>query len=976
MKKALPTFTLALALLAACGGGGSTSSVSIDTVTPGRASLRGYAGLPAPNLHWSLSFVGDLSTLDGQTVYIGVVVAGGPAYGDPSFWVSGANTLEIVLTATAPEPAPARYAGTAEIYLCLDENCTRQLGRSPWQTSFTIDVAPGIRFSQPSLAIEAPFGVMPPPGRVDVLLPTGAMDPRLTATADPALRVVGDGTTGLVATGALAPAGTYASTATVEVGVPDPNGGYDPVKLRASLPVSYTVLPDPARPFLLSPASYAFTLSPNAYTTVSEWRGPTVLQQVAGGRHELVETRYLAAPAGASASALAASWVRLSNGLPPAVSTQACAGYAPTPDCLPPGDYRAAVRVRYHPASGDPSELDLPVALTVEPTCGGAAPDLQADLANCGACYRRCNPGFACTAGACECGGGKSICGGGISCHDLTSEKYNCGACGVGCGGSLSCVGGACCPGGLTDCGGACVDVKTSHEHCGRCGNGCAGAYGCFDGACGCGPGKMLCGYGCIDVTADVRNCGGCGVVCNAEQACQGGQCTCPAGLTGCGGRYGSCVFLATDQANCGACGVACGVGEVCSNGSCGCQPGSARCGGGGCVDLASDAWHCGVCDAACPAGQTCTAGGCADDVSASRTVGVDAAHAGVNAGETAVPPATLAWSAIGSGCDGGPPVVEGGRALLFSWRAMHGHSVTTGAESWRREMPDAAATSCATLRDGVAYLPWIEWTGTTRVGHLDAIDLGDGRVLDSAVTGPALPNLFLYLSPLVVGDAVFTGGGDAGGLLGYGLPPALTGRFALDFASMDHWAPGWAAGAVHTSLDGTLRAHDPLTGAVLASRALVTPGMPFTQSGTPVFGSALGYVVTITQYGSRLDAFTPGTLEPAWSATGRFRHWPAVAGDELYVINDPTGYSGQLQARDALTGAVRWTFDGDGQLFYPPVVAAGHLYVSSGYNVYAIDLATHQQVWTAPTGGYLTVAEGMLLTSANARITAYRLTR
>jgi len=982
MRKLILVSTLAL--LAACGGdgggggGGGWVDVSIAGVTPSSLELTGIAGLPAPIMRWTLSFAGDLESLGGRSVYIGVDVPG-LAYYDPTFAIDEANrTLTIEVTGSAPVAEPGRHTGAARIFLCWDAGCVKQLGGSPWAVPFTVDVEPGIQFSRPEVTIEVPFGQAPEPQVVAVTLPSNRTSSFIGGSGGQYLQVGGAlGATGISITPLLAPAGSYTGSGTVEVAVPDPSSTWATAQLRATLPITYRVLPDPARPVVISPASRRFDLEitgPYGAHTASDTL--TMLQQVLGGWMEIVEARHLSAPAGAAGRPLATSWLTFSNAYQVAFQAAACTGSA-APVCLPPGDYQGALVVRYHAAGGATSDLEVPVQMVIAPTCDGVPKDFQRDTANCGACFDACGPGYACTAGTCECGSGRSVCGAG--CYDLSSDEAHCGTCTTICGGALACTAGSCCPGGLSDCGGACVDRSTDQANCGTCGNRCADVYACFDGACGCGPGKMLCPYTCIDVTADVRNCGGCGVTCNADQTCQGGQCTCPAGLTGCGGQYGACVPLDADPANCGACGVACGVGEVCSNGSCGCQPGSARC-GGGCVDLASDAWHCGACDAACPVGQTCTAGGCAEDVSAARMLGVDAAHAGVNGGEAGVPPATLAWSAVANGCGGGPAVVEGGRVILFSWRAMHGHSVTTGAELWRREMPTALTTSCPALLDGVAYLDWTDWTGTIRVGRVDAVDVGDGRVLDSAVTSASVSTLQYYLSPLVVGDALFHGGGADGGLQGHGLGPVFTERFAYPQAAPDGWAPGWAAGAVHTSLAGTLRAHDPVTGAVTASRDLVAPGTPWTESGTPVFGAALGYVVTKLQYNSRLDAFTPGTLEAAWSATSYFKHWPAVAGDELYLVNSPTGSpgNGQLQARDALTGAVRWTFDGDGRLQFPPVVAAGHLYVASEANVYAIDLATHQQVWTAPTGGYLTVAEGMLLVNQPfaARLHGYRLSR
>lgn len=67
------------------------------------------------------------------------------------------------------------------------------------------------------------------------------------------------------------------------------------------------------------------------------------------------------------------------------------------------------------------------------------------------------------------------------------------------------------------------------------------------------------------------------------------------------------------------------------------------------------------------------------------------------------------------------------------------------------------------------------------------------------------------------------------------------------------------------------------------------------------------------------------------------------------------------LHARDAVTGSHLWTFPGDLDLSYPPIVANDFVYVASDDNVYAVDTTTHTAAWTAPVGGWLSIAAGKL---------------
>lgn len=72
--------------------------------------------------------------------------------------------------------------------------------------------------------------------------------------------------------------------------------------------------------------------------------------------------------------------------------------------------------------------------------------------------------------------------------------------------------------------------------------------------------------------------------------------------------------------------------------------------------------------------------------------------------------------------------------------------------------------------------------------------------------------------------------------------------------------------------------------------------------------------------------------------------------------------------------GDVSWSFAGDGNLSYPPVLAAGYVYAASDANVYALDPTTHQQVWTGTPGGWLSIANGQLY--AASALTAWQMTQ
>jgi hypothetical protein len=234
-------------------------------------------------------------------------------------------------------------------------------------------------------------------------------------------------------------------------------------------------------------------------------------------------------------------------------------------------------------------------------------PDVQSDVANCGACGAVCgnaNATAACVHGACQltCHAGFANCDSGNAngCEtNLASDVKNCGACGQVCSfanAAAVCTNGVCgvgfCNKPFADCDGVAangceVNLAVDVNNCGACGNRCSPNTACVGGTCTvaltCAPGTANCDglatNGCeTNITADVNNCGACGIRCSfpnaATNACTGGTCTiaaCAPGFADCDrlAANGCETNVANDVNNCGACGNRCGFLQICSNGVC-----------------------------------------------------------------------------------------------------------------------------------------------------------------------------------------------------------------------------------------------------------------------------------------------------------------------------------------------------------------------------------------------------------------------
>jgi outer membrane protein assembly factor BamB len=149
----------------------------------------------------------------------------------------------------------------------------------------------------------------------------------------------------------------------------------------------------------------------------------------------------------------------------------------------------------------------------------------------------------------------------------------------------------------------------------------------------------------------------------------------------------------------------------------------------------------------------------------------------------------------------------------------------------------------------------------------------------------------------------------------------------------------------------------DVAAGSVVTSADVSFMGFTNGMNTSPVSDGTSVYIISPPS----LYAFSPSLGAPLWTASGAYSSQPAIANGVLYSIS-----GGQLQANDAATGAALWSFVGDKALTYPPVVAAGYVYVASDINAYAVDTANHTQAWTAKPGGWLSIAAGRLLVASN----------
>lgn len=353
-----------------------------------------------------------------------------------------------------------------------------------------------------------------------------------------------------------------------------------------------------------------------------------------------------------------------------------------------------------------------------------------------------------------------------------------------------------------------------------------------------------------------------------------------------------------------------------------------------------------------------------ANDASDWPTLGSDPQHSGFNPDETAVPPPAREWSAVVlAGTPLTPAVVENGQAFVASVGPYPGPNAplvavdaTDGSLIWSHDF--GSVVSLYSLGQPSASNGRVYVQTNAERSSLWSLDAATGAVQWAA---PFQSTMAHYWAPTSYGGTVYIGGGAYGGIYAFSAADGAEIFFNGSVGSgsvFDAWSPAYFSGAVYTFVGSAIQAFDPRTGVEVWSAPVQWNSPNGASMDTfPVFGTTLGYVVSPPS----LLAFDPSSHTVSWTIDADYSGAPAVAGSMVYGIS-----AGTLVAREAATGLELWEFQGDRNLSYPPALTNDTIYVSSNSNVYAVNRATGEQVWTEGVGGWVTVGAGCLLVAGS----------
>jgi outer membrane protein assembly factor BamB len=245
-----------------------------------------------------------------------------------------------------------------------------------------------------------------------------------------------------------------------------------------------------------------------------------------------------------------------------------------------------------------------------------------------------------------------------------------------------------------------------------------------------------------------------------------------------------------------------------------------------------------------------------------------------------------------------------------------------------------------------------------TSTGHEDTFlwvyDQANGALLQKLAMTSQWSN---YSAPTVLGTEVYSLDGYFGGVSKFS-DPAGTFSWRVGTTVSDGWTPATDGRFAYTysTPDNKFLAFNATDGSLAYSIGEPYPYSTLFTAAPVMLADNLGFVIA-----GDLMAFDLTTHTRAWVVNTDLSGTPAFGNATVYAF----GANGTvLEARHPKTGSLLWTSQNLGNTRYSSVIVTQNLaFVSSSSRTLAIDLNTHQIVWSYPQGGSLAISPRGVLT-------------
>ncbi len=369
---------VSLGVMVACGGGGgSAPNVTITVTNPARFDAHVYEGQPVPSLVISGRLSGDVSALNGKTLYLIAFVPDAFLFTDTPAVHADSDGLggNIQLFGAVPPDGVATYSNTIHLHACLDPACGSELSVVNAAVPYTVEVKKGLSVGVTSVALNTSFGTAPYPVNVSVSLPEGAVSWDVKPGSGEATfgmveaAKASDGSSNVVfsASELALPGTSYQESVFVEAVTSDAQ------TLVRQIPVSLVTGPS-GLPWAFQRPSMQISVA-QGYPSLTGEVDADVLLPNGDSDHLFYAGTTYSWPSAADADPYKARWMyahMLEEQASPRpamkfypVSIQAQVCYMG--DCLPAGNYGAIIHYQYMPAGGSTSDLYYQVNLDIVP---------------------------------------------------------------------------------------------------------------------------------------------------------------------------------------------------------------------------------------------------------------------------------------------------------------------------------------------------------------------------------------------------------------------------------------------------------------------------------------------------------------------------------------------------------------------------------------------------------------------------------
>jgi hypothetical protein len=304
--------------------------------------------------------------------------------------------------------------------------------------------------------------------------------------------------------------------------------------------------------------------------------------------------------------------------------------------------------------------------------------------------------------------------------------------------------------------------------------------------------------------------------------------------------------------------------------------------------------------------------------------------------------------------------MTSGGQIYIAYGTTLYDLQEFDGTQAWSYSFSglEFPSVNPPAVSNGVVYIAAGQQSST----YLFAFNASNGSEI---FRSPMSSQWEHYLAPAIGSQGIYTNAGEYGGL--YAFNTSGTQLFFENLSQTSEWTPAVDADNVY-SYTGALNVVNALTGATVATVTDPTFENYIYQIGGSVVLGAPGSVFAANYDNSALNGggignallnFNVATQTVAWKIGGGYPTTPAYNAGVLYAANNNPL---RLEARAESNGALLWSWvpplSSDTGFVSEVLLTETMAFVSTNTNVYGIDLATHQTVWSYPGAALLALSQ------------------